>query len=567
MEKYSFDQVHKVWIRPGTASISYNDGDESENYLAHVLENAKDVSSTSPELVPAIKDWPSEYHLSATRHNLLRFCNVKKRQRILELGAGCGAITRYLGEIGAKVVSVEGSLRRASIAAERCRDLANVQIVCDNIAHLDLEERFDVVTLIGVLEYSQVFIDAEDPVLKCLQIARSFLNENGILILAIENQLGLKYFNGCKEDHLGIPYFGIHGLYEEKTPITFGKKKLKEKLKHAGFDGIHFSYPFPDYKHPSVILANEALNHQSFKYADLLHRVRHQGEEQGFPHFNENLAWQAIADNQLLPHLANSFLVIAAESEDKLGTLPWIACVYSLGRKHEYNTETLFKLGENRRITVCKRPQFHSHSSSDAELFVKHEPTIEAAYMEAQAEIDKNGVLSLPGDMLDAIPTNIVMCEPGSKFAYIDDEWSIHEAVPFFWVAVRGLVIALASSAPSSKINDRSVRDLISSILAANRYSISHQDFATAVTLENKLQQQVSIESQDFALVLESTVSILCKTYTNNEEAMRRELVHADNEIKRMKHAVSWKVTKPLRLIANLPKHIKKISASFRNAE
>jgi 16S rRNA A1518/A1519 N6-dimethyltransferase RsmA/KsgA/DIM1 with predicted DNA glycosylase/AP lyase activity len=55
-----------------------------------------------------ITDWPTEYHFSRQRHCLLRPLNIQAGEDVLELGCGCGAMTRYLGEIGAIVDSIEG---------------------------------------------------------------------------------------------------------------------------------------------------------------------------------------------------------------------------------------------------------------------------------------------------------------------------------------------------------------------------------------------------------------------------------------------------------------------------
>ena len=58
-------------------------------------------------------------------------------------------MSRYFGETGASVIAVEGSSLRAQIAAERCRDLPNVKVVCDNIIDYISDEKFDYVTLIA----------------------------------------------------------------------------------------------------------------------------------------------------------------------------------------------------------------------------------------------------------------------------------------------------------------------------------------------------------------------------------------------------------------------------------
>ncbi len=210
--QYSFDPGSRIWATPCHNDITYSDGDVVEQGLLKALRQCVDVGCTSDEIRAHIVDWPSEYHLSQVRHNLLRPFAFKPADRILELGCGCGAITRYLGECGATVVAVEGSHRRATIAAERCRDLPNVSVYCDNIIDFQSHEPFDYVMMIGVLEYSPLFGGTDDPVKHCLQRARSFLKEGGTLFVAIENKLGLKYFSGCHEDHVGTPYFGINDL-------------------------------------------------------------------------------------------------------------------------------------------------------------------------------------------------------------------------------------------------------------------------------------------------------------------------------------------------------------------
>ena len=84
------------------------------------------LAQLESELAAAIRDWPSQYHLDAARANLLRPIAPASGATVLEIGAGCGAITRFLGETGATVLALEGSLARARIAASRCRDLDNV---------------------------------------------------------------------------------------------------------------------------------------------------------------------------------------------------------------------------------------------------------------------------------------------------------------------------------------------------------------------------------------------------------------------------------------------------------
>jgi SAM-dependent methyltransferase len=158
-----WDERFHLFRRSTISEFVYSDGAEGEARLLGVVSQAKDRGTFSPELAGAISDWPSEYHLSRARHCVVRPPGIRVGDKVLELGCGCGAVTRYLGEIGANVVAVEGSLAGDRVAAERSRDLANVRVFVDDLLCFDTQEAFDWVFLIGVLEYAAVFSASENP--------------------------------------------------------------------------------------------------------------------------------------------------------------------------------------------------------------------------------------------------------------------------------------------------------------------------------------------------------------------------------------------------------------------
>ena len=63
------------------------------------------------------------------------------KRKYWELGAGCGAITRYLGEKFATVFAVEGSFPRARVAKKRCSDLKGVSVLCANFFRYKFSKR------------------------------------------------------------------------------------------------------------------------------------------------------------------------------------------------------------------------------------------------------------------------------------------------------------------------------------------------------------------------------------------------------------------------------------------
>ena len=74
------------------------------------------------------------------------------------------------------------------------------------------------------------------------------------MILAIENQLGMKYLAGSKEDHEAKHFLGVHDLYEKDTVVTFGRQEMEDMLFDAGFATTHQLIPLPDYKMPVTVL-------------------------------------------------------------------------------------------------------------------------------------------------------------------------------------------------------------------------------------------------------------------------------------------------------------------------
>src|SRR3546814_1383920 len=112
-----------VWLLEGRNSFPYTDGAASERHLRRAFTTAKDLSTTSEELEAFIKAWPSEYHLTRKSAQLLEGLSMDRSMPALEVGCGCGAITRHLSANFDHVISVEGRLERAKHASLPPREL------------------------------------------------------------------------------------------------------------------------------------------------------------------------------------------------------------------------------------------------------------------------------------------------------------------------------------------------------------------------------------------------------------------------------------------------------------
>lgn len=284
-------------------SDEYSDGDDTENRLLQIV--TENPTADFPKITTQEKSWPILYHLSPIRENILNWIDIKSGQRILELGSGCGAVTGALLNRGAQVTAIDLSLRRCRINATRhkeCDDLTILVGASEDILPR-LEERFDHITLIGVLEYAAVFSDARNPYHQILGMIRQRLSDDGVLWVAIENKLGLKYFAGCPEDHTGRPFESIVGYPHRDGPYTFSRKELQTLARECGYS-CEFYYPYPDYKFPTKIFSDEYLPQKGE-----LSRNWQNFDADRLVLFDERRAFDTIIDAGLFPELANSFLV------------------------------------------------------------------------------------------------------------------------------------------------------------------------------------------------------------------------------------------------------------------
>ena len=80
--------------------FAYSDGDEERNTYSMQL-GPPGMSHVHQTNSPKIEDWPSRYHLTVASIPVAPF--QIRQQRVLELGCGMGAITRYLGETGQRL--------------------------------------------------------------------------------------------------------------------------------------------------------------------------------------------------------------------------------------------------------------------------------------------------------------------------------------------------------------------------------------------------------------------------------------------------------------------------------
>lgn len=346
----------------------YCDG-EVEDELLDIVRNYSPVEFG--RIIEERAKWPILYHLSPLRENIVDWIPIKKDAKVLEIGSGCGAVTGRLAEKAGSVTSIDLSKKRSLINAYRHQECDNVTIHVGNFKDIepDLPDDFDYICFIGVFEYGQSYIDTKNPYVDWLRLMQGHLKENGRIIIAIENKLGLKYFAGCQEDHLGTYFSGIEDYARGGGVRTFVKSRLEEMFEESGLTEYSFYYPYPDYKFMTAIYSDDRLPKPGELYDN-----RRNFDRDRMLLFDEKQAFDGIIKDGLFPVFSNSYAAVIGKGfEVKYAK-------YSNDRAAEYAIRTQICEDEAGNRTVRK--------SAMTEMAAEHVQSMETAYKDLKKRFE-----------------------------------------------------------------------------------------------------------------------------------------------------------------------------------
>lgn len=513
-----FRKEGRHYVREDAGTIEYSDGSDVEQYLKIVLENARDLSSHSVELQYAVQDWASEYHLASERANLLRGFDFAQCRTVLELGCGCGAISRFLGEQGLVVDAVEGSPARAELAALRCRDLENVSVYCANFNTLDLPlETYDLICLVGVTEYAARFTEgdgAEQPVARLLKVLTKSLTRGGVVMVAIENRTGMKYVLGAHEDHYAKRFVGINEYFGVQDINTYTLSEWERIFQQAGVRDRKVYLPFPDYKLPRVVLSQHFVRHNPYAYCNLEGLESRDYVDIFKPPIRESLFWQSASGNNTLDDYANSFLFVL----DMKGTgIPDslsvdFAHLPSFSRRRDCCLVTVKPEHEPvvRRRKLIDTEFKHPFVSQQILEEPYHRGTLLSVLWSRALEIEPESdrfmnlvkqFVSYLSDRkklsIDLTASNIVVDGKGAFHAF-DEEWVVAEPVSRDFLLFRALLIFVVNAGASIRLyayrrDIETVREFIEYV--GDRTGVDlRTDMNAYIDLEEKFQNAIAVE-------------------------------------------------------------------------
>lgn len=292
-----------------------------------ILEIAKKYSPLEfPKIIEERKSWPILYHLSELRENIVDWLPMDKNMKVLEVGSGCGAITGALARKAGEVTCIDLSKQRSLINAYRHADCDNVTIHVGNFQDIEpvLPCDYDYVCLIGVFEYGQSYIGGETPFEDFYKIIKKHVKKGGKLVIAIENKFGLKYWAGCREDHLGTFFSNIEDYPDGGGVRTFSRKGLEDIFKKCGEKDYSFYYPYPDYKFMTTLFSDK----RPPMVGELSDNMRNFDRDR-MVLFDEKNVFDSLIKEGMFPFYSNSYMVV-------IGGQPELTyCRYSNDRSWE----------------------------------------------------------------------------------------------------------------------------------------------------------------------------------------------------------------------------------------
>ncbi len=492
----------------------YSDGAIEDEILA-IVKNASRVEY--PAVIEERKSWPILYHLSPLRGNIVDWIPIKPSDKVLEIGSGCGAITEKLSEKAGSVTCIDLSAKRSLINAYRNQDRDDIEIHVGNFSDIEpsLSEDYDFACMIGVFEYGQSYIHTKTPYEDFLKIMMKHVKKDGCIVIAIENKFGLKYWAGCKEDHLGTYFSGLEGYPEGGSARTFTRTGLEKIFKNCGVENYSFYYPYPDYKFPTTLYSDKRLPGSG----ELTDNMRNFDRDR-MVMFNEKYVFDGIIEDGLFPVFSNSYLVLIGKGADtcyvkysndraekyalrtEIADTPEGRVVRKIplnapAREHVMGMKRSCELlkkryeGSGLAINQCFLAEDGSYAEFPYEKGITLEELLDRCLEREDMDefyrlFDRYYELISYGEEQEVTDYDLIFANilvDGDQFTVIDYEWTVEKKIPSSEVAFRAIYCYVLEEEKRNKLN----LDLI-----MDKLGISQQKAEDYREKEGKFQKQVT---------------------------------------------------------------------------
>lgn len=553
----------------------------SEEFFNKIMNYEGDFS----ELVCEESSIEEILALSDVRKNILNWYEFKENSTILQINANYGEITDLLCENAKKVIAIESSKKCATIIEKRHKDKENLEVIVGEFNKIQLTEKFDYIIVIGIINGIEQIIE----------YANKNLKEDGTLLLAVNNKIGVKSWITTKEQENVITNSKISGTTKQLEKLLQGKQ-------------YKFYYPLPDYKLPNIIYTENCMPTLSNIHRDLTYK-------DGTVNFKELDAYYEIIKNnpEDFKIFANSLLIESSKINLKNNNIKFI--VFSNIRKDKYRIKTIVKDTEVHKMQVNEKSKEHiekvknnikilqslginildSYNNSKIVSKYVQEPTLEDKLLKLYKEQGKtiflqeiekykqflkeklqivsqadnniftkyninceniNGLTFVKHGFWDLIFQNCFIID--NQYYFYDQEW-YEENVPIEYILYRAIVYC---NEIKKYITDEDVFGFLGIMEYINIFKElddkiqekTRKNIVWSLHIEDDLEK-----TRQFQIENELKKELQQKEYENQNlrvevEKLKMENTHHCNEIFLMKNSLSWKATEPLRKVRRLGK-------------
>ncbi len=223
--------------------------------------------------------------INGIQKGLLQWYNFKKGSAVL-----------YIGEKDAPLAQMflEGELKVTCTVLEALRDGLSQEYY----------RHFDYIICIEALERQ------ENPV-SFLTLFYKLLRQDGIMLLGMNNRMGIRYFCGDRDIYTNRCFDGIEGYrraYSKGEDVFKGRSynmaEIKRMLRASGWGQFCFYSVFSDLSNPSLIYSEKFLPNE-----DLANRIL---PFYNYPYtvfMNERMLYEDLVDNGMFHPMANAYLI------------------------------------------------------------------------------------------------------------------------------------------------------------------------------------------------------------------------------------------------------------------
>ncbi len=225
-----------------------------------------------------------------------------------------------------------------------------------------LEDGFDYIVGAGILERTP------EP-WKLLLSLKSLLKCSGVLLLGVENRLGLRYFCGDKETFTGHVLDGLdnyskvsHQRMQVVSGRAYSKAEYERMVVNIGFKNHKFYSVLPVLERPQILISEDYLPNESIDV-----RVFPQYKSPETLFLEEERMYAALIDNQMFHQMANGFL-IEASMEGTLSDLDQItvqedrgygeALATKIKSQKEVSKKALYPEGQRKIDTLFQNTEY-----------------------------------------------------------------------------------------------------------------------------------------------------------------------------------------------------------------